>query len=52
MQPVKSISFGVTVVLGVAINGFPFASELVVFAGGAQSPTPPLKGVNALAPIE
>src|SRR5579862_2443809 len=52
MQAVKSISFGVTVVPGLAINGFPFVSKLVVFVGGAQSPTPPLDGVKALAPIE
>ena len=52
MQPVKSISFGVTVVPELAIKGFPFVSKLVVFVGGAQSPTPPLNGVNALVPIE
>ena len=52
MQAVKSISFGVILVPELAINGFPFVSKLVVFVGGAQSPTPPLNGVKALAPIE
>jgi hypothetical protein len=52
VQPVKSISFGVTVAPGIAFNGFPFASMLVVFDGGTQSIIPPLIGMNAFASTE
>ncbi len=51
-QPVKSISFGVTVVPGLTFNGFPFASTLMVCDGGVQSVAPPLIGMNAFAPTE
>ena len=48
----KSVSFGETVVPGLAFKGFPFMSIFVVFDGGTQSPAPPLNGIKALAPIE
>ena len=48
-QPEKSISAGVTVVLGVTFSGLPIESKLVVFDDGTQSDTPPLKGANVFA---
>ena len=51
-QPVKSISFGVTVVPGLTFNAVPFVSTLTVCDGGVQSAAPPLIGMNAFAPTE
>jgi hypothetical protein len=51
-QPIKLICFGIVVVPGGALSGFPFVSTLVDFDDGEQSGAPPLNGTKAFAAME